>query len=172
LDQIVDGLPVNLPESTNGTRADRRMIGMKTGDEQIAFDAVIERIAPEVPRFIVYPGKAWDETGTFIVDVLLNGIPIGLRNLIPWKERGWHFGLSQPMCRKVGVETGDWVHVEMRRLRDTRPQELQELLKSDPKAEKAWNALSAGERRDFVLFVVDAKKPETRMRRARRLLGR
>ena len=66
------------------------MIRMKRGDEQISFDAVIERIAPEVPRFVVYPGKAWDETGKFTVDVSLNGIPIGLRNLIPWKERGWH----------------------------------------------------------------------------------
>lgn len=145
---------------------------MKTGDVPISFDAVIERIAPVVPRFIVYPGKAWDETaGTFIVDVSLNGIPIGLRNLIPWKERGWHFGLSQPMCRKVGVDTGDRVRVEMRRLGDSRPRELQELLQSDPRAEKAWKGLSAGERRDFVLFVASAKKPETRMRRARRLLG-
>jgi hypothetical protein len=145
---------------------------MKGGDEQVFFDAVIERITPEVPRFVVFPGKAWDETGTFTVDVSLNGIPIGLRNLIPWKERGWHFGLSQPMCRKVGVETGDRVHVEMRRLGDRRPRELEELLKSDPKAQKAWIALSVGERRDFVLFVADAKKPETRTGRARRLLGR
>ena len=81
---------------------------MKAGDERISFDAVIERIAPKVPRFIVYPGKAWEEKETFIVDVSLNGISIGLRNLIPWKERGWHFGLSQPMCRKLGLqpETG------------------------------------------------------------------
>jgi hypothetical protein len=145
---------------------------MKPGNESICFDALIERIAPEVPRFVVYPGKAWDETGTLIVDVSLNGIPIGLRNLIPWKERGWHFGLSQPMCRKVGVETGDRVRVEMRRLGDERPQELQELLKSDPEAQNAWNTLSTGERRDFVLFVAAAKKSETRARRARRLLGR
>ena len=46
-------------------------------------------------------------------------------------------------------------------------------MKNNSKAEKVWNnTLSAGERRDFVLFVADAKKPETRMRRARRLLGR
>ena len=76
------------------------------------------------------------------------------------------------MCRKVGVETGDRVHVEMRRLGDTQPHELEELLRSDPRAQKAWNALSVGGRRDFVLFVADAKKPETRTRRARRLLGR
>ena len=127
---------------------------------------------PEVPRFVVYPGKAWNETGTFIVDVSLNGISIGLRSLIPWKERGWHFGLSEPLCRKVGVDTGDRVHVEMRRPEDTRPDELKELLKSNPKAQKSWDGLSAGERRDLVLFVASAKKAETRMRRARGLLGR
>jgi hypothetical protein len=62
------------------------MIRMKGRDSQISFDAVIERIAMEVPRFVVYPGKAWDETGTFTVEVSLNGIPIGLRNLIPGRN--------------------------------------------------------------------------------------
>jgi len=133
---------------------------------------MVERIAPELPRFVVYPGKAWNETGTFIVDVSLNGIPIGLRSLIPWKERGWHFGLSEPVCRKARVETGDRVHVDMRKPRDTRPDELKELLRSDPKAQAAWDGLSAGERRDFVLFVSSAKRAETRLRRARRLIGR
>jgi len=144
---------------------------VKSEDVPIAFDAAIERIAPEVPRFIVYPGTAWDESETFTVDVSLNGIAIGLRNLIPWKERGWHFGLSQPMCRKVGVETGDRVHVEMRRLGDSRPRELRELLKRDPQAKRAWDGLSAGERRDVVMLIANAKKHETRIRRATRLLG-
>lgn len=120
---------------------------MRVRDGQISFEAVVERIAPEVPRFVVYPGKAWDETGTFIVDVSLNGVSIGLRNLIPWKERGWHFGLSEPICRKVQVDTGDRVHVEMRRLGDARPDELEELLKANPKAQKVWNGLPPPERR-------------------------
>jgi hypothetical protein len=144
---------------------------MRDRDEQISFDAAVERIAPEVPRFVVYPGKAWNESGTFIVDVSINGVPIGRRSLIPWKERGWHFGLSEPMCRTVGVDTGDPVHVEMRRPRDTRPDELKALLKSNPSAQRTWERLSVGERRDFVLFVASAKKTETRTRRARRLLG-
>jgi hypothetical protein len=141
-------------------------------DEQISFDAVVERIAPEVPRFVVYPGKAWNETGTVIVDVSLNGVPIGLRSLIPWKERGWHFGLSEPMCRKADLDTGSPVRVHMRRPDDSRPEELKELLKSNPRARKSWDELPEGERRDFVLFVASAKKTETRARRARRLLGR
>jgi len=144
---------------------------MKARDGSICFDALVERIAPEVPRFVVYPGKAWDETGTFIVDVSLNGVPIGLRSLIPWKERGWHFGLSEPMCRKVGVDTGDSIRVEMRRPKDARPQELRELLESNRKAQNAWNALPSGGQRDFVLYVAGAKSSETRMRRAKRLLG-
>jgi len=139
--------------------------------ESICFHAKIERSAPDLPRFIVYSGKAWDETGTFLVDVSLNGIPIGLRNLIPWKERGWHFGLSQPVCRKLCVETGDSVRVEMRRIGKERPQELEELLKSNPEAKRAWDALPASGQRDFILFVAEAKKSETRMRRAMNLLG-
>jgi hypothetical protein len=59
------------------------------------------------------------------------------------------------MCRKARVETGGRVHVEMRRLGDTRPHELEELLRSDPRA--------VGERRDFLLFIADAKKPETQL---------
>lgn len=147
------------------------MSGMTRADEPICFEAAIERIAPEVPRFVVYPGRAWDESGTFTVEVSLNGVSIGLRNLIPWKERGWHFGLSQPMCRKVGVEMGDRVQVEMRKPGDPRPAELRDFLEGDWKAQKAWNGLSEADRRDFVLFVAGAKKPETRMRRARRLVG-
>ena len=147
------------------------MFSMRSKGKTISFDAVVERIAPEVPRFVVYAGKAWDETATFIVDVSLNGIPIGLRNLIPWKERGWHFGLSQPMCHTVGVDTGDPVHVEMNRLGDAKPQELEDLLGSDAKARNAWDRLAAGDRRDLILFVGDAKRPETRTKRARRLLG-
>lgn len=137
----------------------------------ISFDATVERIAPEVPRFVVYPGKAWNETGTFIVDVSLNGISIGLRTLIPWKERGWHFQLAEPMCRKTGICTGDRVRVEMRRPGDTRPDELKELLESNSQARQAWDRLPAGEQRDLVLYVASAKKTETRARRARRLLG-
>jgi hypothetical protein len=143
---------------------------MSRRDERISFDALVERIAPETPRFVVYPGKAWDETGTFVVDVSLNGVPIGLRNLIPWKERGWQFGLSEPMCREAGVDTGSRVHVEMRRPDDSRPDELKELLANNPNAKKSWDGLSTGEQRDFVLFVASAKKAETRARRARRLI--
>ena len=40
---------------------------MKGGDEKISFEVVIEGIAPEVPRFIVYPVKACDEMETFLV---------------------------------------------------------------------------------------------------------
>jgi hypothetical protein len=141
-------------------------------NETIAFDAVIERLAPEVPRFVVYPGKAWDETATFMVEVALNGVPIGLRSLAPWKERGWFFGVTQPICDKVRLETGDPVRVEMRRVGDAIPPELDELIQSSRKVRQIWEDLDAGERRDLVQFVAAAKKAETRARRARRLIER
>ena len=106
---------------------------MKSSTVSIRFESVIERIAPEVPRFIVYSGKAWDETGTVIVDVSLNGIAIGL-------------------------DTGDRVQVEIYRLGDALPKELQDLLKRHAKAEKRWSELPKAEQRDFVLFVANAKR--------------
>lgn len=145
---------------------------MVNENEPIHFDAVIERITLELPRFVVYPGAAWDETETFIVDVRLNGVGIGLRNLIPWSRRGWHFGLSESMCGKAGVDTGDHVRVEMFRLGDSRPAELDDLLNSDEGARNTWNALPASDRRDLVLFVASAAKSETRRRRAERRLLR
>jgi len=33
-----------------------------TMEDEISFSAQVERIAPKVPGFIVYPGPAWDET--------------------------------------------------------------------------------------------------------------
>lgn len=74
------------------------------------------------------------------------------------------------MCRMVGIETGDPVRVAMRAPMDARPDELKEVLKNNSEARESWDRLSSGERRDFVLFVASAKKPETRTRRARRLL--
>ncbi len=43
----------------------------------------------------------------------LNGIPIGLSNLIPRKQRGWDLGVLRPICDKVVVDSG---HAEMRTL--------------------------------------------------------
>lgn len=147
------------------------MAGVSNGVNRIVFDAVVERLAPEVPRFVVYPGRAWDETGTFLVSVTLNGVEVGLRSLIPWKERGWHFGLSEPLCRLARVDTGDRVTVEMSKPSDPRPHELREMLASSPGAAHKWAALTPPQQRDLILFVADAKKPETRKGRARKWLG-
>jgi uncharacterized protein YdeI (YjbR/CyaY-like superfamily) len=106
-----------------------------------------------------------------VVEVRLNGIDIGMRNPVRWKERGWNFGLAEPMCRKVGVETGSPVRVEMRRVEDPRPAELVELMEKSAKARADWEARSAPQRREFSLFVAGAKQAETRARRAGQLLG-
>ena len=74
------------------------------------------------------------------------------------------------MCRTVGVETGDRVRVEMRRVGKALPQELEDLLNNNQYARRNWDALPLGARRDFILFIAAAKKTATRVRRAERLL--
>lgn len=138
----------------------------------IRFTAVIERLAPEVPRFVVYSGDAWGQTETFVIDVRINGQAIGWRSLVPWKERGWSFGLSEPMCKRLAVETGARVDVEMTHVADPRVPELRDLLEANEIAAKNFERLTPAQRRMFCLEVADAKSSTARNRRASRLLNR
>jgi uncharacterized protein YdeI (YjbR/CyaY-like superfamily) len=46
------------------------------------------------------------------------------------------------------------------------PPELEELLRANPKAKEAFDDLSYSHRREHAMHVAEAKKPETRQRRA------
>lgn len=78
-------------------------------------------------------------------------------------------GLSKANREGAGVETGDEVEVEL--ALDTEPREVVEpddlaaALDADPAARAAYDALSYSRRRQHVLAVDGAKKPETRRRR-------
>lgn len=136
----------------------------------IRFSAVVERLAPGVPRFVVYSGNAWGETETFVIDVRINGQPIGWRSLVPWKERGWSFGLNDPMCKRLAIDTGSRVEIEMTRVADPRVPELRALLEQNAIAKRNFERLTPAQRRMFCLEVADAKSAAARGRRASRLL--
>lgn len=138
--------------------------------EPIAFQGRVERLAPEVPRFIVFSGNPWGRSEPFLVEAAVNGVSMGLRTLVPWKERGWSFGLSETLCKKAGVDTGDTVDVVMTLPEDPRPPELREVLRSNKEARARWDRLKNGQRVQFVLWVSAGAKPGTRVRRAATLV--
>ncbi len=148
------------------------------GDEDggaVELDALVERKAPELPCFVVVPGRAleaWSLEGTTVVEVVLGDAPIGRRTLKAWPEReGWFFDLTRAHTDRAGLEPGDRVAVRLTRASTELPVELARLLEERSEAREAWEALTPSRRRMLAEHVRGGKRVETRARRAVRSLG-
>ncbi len=76
----------------------------------ITFSARILRKQPDLPRYIVVkPGHVEGRTKSFRAMVRLNGSPAFERNIRPWGKGSdvFFFNLTDPQCRKAGLDTGD-----------------------------------------------------------------
>ena len=110
-----------------------------------------------VPVTATVNGHAW-RTTTFVY---------GGRALI---------GLNKEVRAGAGVEGGDTITVELER--DTAPREvdvpeaLAEALARDAGARDAFEALSYTHRKEYAVWIAEAKRPETRERRLAETLQR
>ena len=85
-------------------------------------------------------------------------------------------GLSKANRQAAGVATGDHVEVEVTVDTEPRlvvvPDDLAEALDADPALRDAWDRLAFSHRREHVLAIESAKKPETRARRVEATVAR
>jgi hypothetical protein len=98
-----------------------------------------------------------------------------------WKSRvaimraRYLLGLSKANRQAAGVETGDEVEVELEFDPDPRvvvePADFGRALRADPIARAAYDRLPDGRKRQHVLAIESAKKPETRIRRIEKALA-
>lgn len=79
-------------------------------------------------------------------------------------------GVTKEVRSAIGKDIGDRVTVALERDRDERvietPPELDKALRGHRKERATWNKLSYTHRREFAQWITEAKKPETRARRA------
>ncbi len=84
-------------------------------------------------------------------------------------------GMLKEIREALGKDHGDEVEVSVEVDLEERevvvPAELATLLKSSPAALEAFEALSYTHRREHASYVAGAKKPETRERRARKMVA-
>ena len=76
----------------------------------IHFSARILRKQADLPRYIVVkPEHAAGRNTAFAAMVSLNGSPPFERNIRPWGTGSdvFFFNLTEPQCRKAGLDTGD-----------------------------------------------------------------
>ena len=89
--------------------------------------------------------------------------------------KGGHFILfNAEMRERSGVETGDRVRIGLEvdhapNLPEV-PRELEQALRSDPPARKAYGAMPDSHRRAYAEFIEEAKRPETKIRRIQQAL--
>ena len=143
--------------------------------EMLRVTSKIEHKHEGLPRFICIPISKvdpWKLQGTTTVEVTMNGVDIGRRSLRRWDDRNcWWMDLSNDVCRKASVETGDRVNLSLKIASEELPAELAELIKKNSQARARWEGLTPGQRRMLREEILSAKQAETRARRAARALG-
>jgi hypothetical protein len=101
------------------------------------------------------------------VVVTINGY--SYRNTVAVYGDEFLIGVAMEHRGPAGVQPGDVIEVDLEL--DTAPREVDvpadfaAALRSDPVAERAFDALSYSNKRRFTLAIEDAKTPETRQRR-------
>lgn len=110
--------------------------------------------------------------GTTKVEVTMNGVDIRRRGLKRWDDRNcWWMDLSNDVCRKANVETGDRVKLILKIASEELPAELAQLIKPNSQARARWERLTPGRKRMLREEDLAAKQAGTRARRAARALG-
>jgi len=112
---------------------------------------------------------ALERDGVRRVVMDLNGKPFR-RAVQQSTEYGPHLVTGRPILRAAGARLGDMVTVVLRPDPDPDaveiPAELREVLEQDPEAAARFESFTPGMRRSIVIYVEQAKRTETRVKRS------
>jgi hypothetical protein len=102
------------------------------------------------------------------VETKINGHPYHSRLMVYGGRT--YLGLTKAIRAQAGVEIGDGVQIELSRDEPPRvvdvPDELAAAFERTPEARARFDALSFSHRREYAQWVAEAKRDETRARRA------
>lgn len=137
----------------------------------LEFDAVLDGHEGMEALSIAFPYDVealYGTRGQVKVKVTYDGVPY--RGSLAKMSHPSHFLLVRKDIRKlIGKNAGDTVHVTVQRDTEERivvvPDELAALLNAQPAALAIYDKLSYTHRKEYVRWVMEAKKPETRDRR-------
>lgn len=137
--------------------------------------ATLRQPAPPVRRgtwtFLVLPAAASASLPTRAsktVEGRLNGQPFRAI-LEPDGQRSHWLKVDRRLREAAGADVGDEVTLEFRpaaeEMEAAMPADLRRALAAAPAAKALWSAITPVARRDWILWITSAKKPETRARR-------
>jgi hypothetical protein len=123
--------------------------------------------------------EALDARRRTSVQATIDGVPYAgqvMPYTFPGREKRVVLGITKAIRAQAGKDIGDELEIELERDDRSRsasvevPPELAEALAGDAAVAAAWDALAPSHRRDHARHVAEAKRDETRRRRAAQVL--
>lgn len=100
----------------------------------------------------------------------INGAVILHSALMRTKEGDYYITISSKVCKQLSVNTGSKLHIHLEvdtaEYQFVMPEELQEVLDSDPDAATAFQSLTDGKKRSIMHLVTGVKSVDKRIERA------
>lgn len=138
-------------------------------DKKSAFKAVIEK-GFQGGAYIAVPQSICDSLGSggrLPVKATFDGIPY--RGTIVRMGGVFRLGILKEIRSRAGKDIGDAVTVEIEPDRESRtvslPDDFRNMLNLNPDLMSYFNKLSYTHRKEYVRWIEEAKKPDTRLRR-------
>jgi hypothetical protein len=149
--------------------------GMKKSGPAIGFKARLVKPAASAGRgtwsFLVLPAAAsarLPTRGSTTVEGHLNGQPFRAV-LEPDGQKSHWLKVDRKLLVAAGAEVGDTVTLEIhpaaQEMEANVPADLRKALAGVPAAKALWKQITPVARRDWILWITSARKPETRARR-------
>lgn len=90
--------------------------------------------------------------------------------LMPKKEGGYYVNIGSGICKKLKIKTGSKIKasfsIDKSEYQFEMPEELSEVLDTDPEASKIFHSLTEGNQRGLMYLVSQVKSSEKRIERA------
>ncbi len=140
-------------------------------NETIEFTAILQQGEHSTMLYVDFPFNVQEMFGTrgnVKVKIMYDDVPH--RGLLTNMGGHCHFlGIRKELKARIGKKAGDTVHIRLER--DTKersvdlPGDLAAALTTAPEAHAAYEKLSYTHRKEYVQWIDEAKRPETRTRR-------
>lgn len=137
--------------------------------DYITFDGIIEQHGKINAAFIKFPfstEEIFGKKGQVKIKVLLDE-KVNYRGSLAKMKSDFHLlGLTQDVRKQLGKSFGDSVSVKLWEDKEERvveiPSDILEVFKQNQQAYELYEKMSYTHRKEYIRWITDAKKPETR----------
>lgn len=140
-----------------------------------SFTAVIKQVEGINGAYIEPPFDVKEVFGAKRVKVIATFNEIEYRGSLVSMGGCYMLGITQEIRKKIGKDIGDTIHVTIKKDEEERtietPDDFLEALNNSPDALKTFDKLPFTGKKDYVNWINDAKKAETRTSRIEKAIG-